>query len=309
MPSKSFYSGTVICIQMDLRDFLDEDIGSGDITTEALLGNEEATGVIIAKERCVLAGLEEAKIVFEQFGLQVKLLAADGQVIKKPGPVLTITGKAHAILKGERTALNIIMRMSGVATKTRAIVDKCRPVNPNIIVACTRKTTPGFRFFEKKAVFLGGGDTHRYGLDDAILIKDNHLKVLGSVKKALEKAKARSKELLERSTDAPDFAKGSFAYQKIEIEVEDLAGAKEAAKAGADIIMLDNFKPKDAAKAYKAVKQIDPDILVEVSGGMNEKNVLLYARNADVISFGSLTHSYKSIDFSLELEFVLPKKR
>ncbi len=309
MPSKSFYSGTVIHIQMDILDFLDEDIGSGDITTEALLGDEEAIGVIIAKERCVMAGLEEAKRVFEQFGLQVELLAADGQLIKKPGPVLTVKGKAHAILKGERTALNIIMRMSGVATKTRAMVDKCRPVNPNIIVACTRKTTPGFRFFEKKAVFLGGGDTHRYGLDDAILIKDNHLKVLGSVKKALEKAKARSEELLGRSTDTPDFAKDSFAYRKIEIEVEDLAGAKEAAKAGADIIMLDNFKPEDAAKAYKAVKLIDPDIIVEVSGGMNEENVLMYARNADVISFGSLTHSYRSIDFSLELEFVFPKKR
>ena len=308
MPSKSFYSGTVIHIQMDILEFLEEDIGSGDITTEALLGDEEATGVIIAKERCVMAGLAEAKLVFEQFGLQVKLVAADGQLIKKPGPVLTVTGKAHAILKGERTALNIIMRMSGVATKTHAMVDKCRSVNPNIIVACTRKTTPGFRYFEKKAVFLGGGDTHRYGLDDAILIKDNHLKVLGSVKKALEKAKARSEELLGRSTDAPDFAKDSFAYRKIEIEVTDLAGAKEAATAGADIIMLDNFKPEDAAKAFLAVKKIDPDILVEVSGGMNEDNVLLYARNADVISFGSLTHSYKSIDFSLELEFVFPKK-
>jgi nicotinate-nucleotide pyrophosphorylase (carboxylating) len=294
---------------MDISDFLDEDIGSGDITTEALLGDEEATGVIIAKERCVMAGLEEAKLVFEQFGLQVQLLAADGQLIKRPGPVLKVSGKAHAILKGERTALNIIMRMSGVATKTRAIVEKCRPVNPNIIVACTRKTTPGFRFFEKKAVFLGGGDTHRYGLDDAILIKDNHLKVLGSVKKALEKAKARSEELLSRNTDAPDFAKDSFAYRKIEIEVTDLAGAKEAARAGADIIMLDNFKPEDAAKAYKAVKQIDPDILVEASGGMNEDNVLLYAQNADVISFGSLTHSYRSIDFSLELDFIFPKKR
>jgi nicotinate-nucleotide pyrophosphorylase (carboxylating) len=309
MPSKSFYSRTVIHIQMKISEFLDEDIGLGDVTTEALLGDEEATGEILAKERCVMAGLEEAKMVFDQLGLHVQLLAADGQLIKKLGPVLRIRGKAHAILKGERTALNIIMRMSGVATKTRAIVDKCRPVNPNIIVACTRKTTPGFRYFEKKAVFLGGGDTHRYGLDDAILIKDNHLKVVGSVTKALEKAKVRAQELLGRNTDAPGFAKDSFAFRKIEIEVTDLAGAKEAAEAGADIIMLDNFKPQDAAKAYKAVKKIDPDILVEVSGGMNEDNVLQYAQNADIISFGSLTHSYRSIDFSLEIEFVHSKKR
>jgi len=293
---------------MNISKFLEEDIGSGDITTEPLLGDEEATGVIIAKEPCVLAGLEEARMVFDQFGLKVELLAADGYYLKKPGPVLKVKGKAHAILKAERTALNIIMRMSGVATKTRALVEKCRPVNPRIIIACTRKTTPGFRYFEKKAVVLGGGDPHRYGLDDAILIKDNHLKVLGSVKEALARAKAKAAELLERSTDAPDFAKDSFAYRKIEIEVQDLAGAKEAAEAGADIIMLDNFKPEDAAKAYKAVKLIDKDILVEVSGGMNEENILLYARNADVISIGGLTHSYRSIDFSLELEFEFRKK-
>jgi len=294
---------------MDISAFLDEDIGTGDITTEALLGDEEATGVILCKEPCVLAGLEEARMVFEQFGLKVESLAKDGQRMAGPGPVLKVSGKAHAILKAERTALNIVMRMSGVATKTKALVDKCRPENPHIIIACTRKTTPGFRYFEKKAVFLGGGDPHRYGLDDAILIKDNHLKVLGSVKEALARAKAKAAELLEKSTDAPDFAKGSFAYRKIEIEVQDLAGAKEAAEAGADIIMLDNFKPEDAARAYKAVKSIDKGILVEVSGGMNEDNVLFFARNADVISMGSLTHSYRSIDFSLELEFRFPKKK
>jgi len=292
---------------MDIDEFLEEDIGSGDITTEALLGDEEAEGVIIAKEPCVVAGLEEAKTVFDQFGLKVELIAKDGDILKRPGPVLKVKGMAHAILKAERTALNIIMRMSGIATKTHALVEKCRPSNPNIIIACTRKTTPGFRYFEKKAVVLGGGDSHRYGLDDAILIKDNHLMVLGSIKEALKRAKAKAPALIDRRTDAPDFARDSFAFRKIEIEVQDFAGAKEAARSGADIIMLDNFKPEDAAKAYKAVKAIDSKVLVEVSGGINEDNILMYAQNADVISIGSLTHSYRSIDFSLELDFSFPK--
>lgn len=288
---------------MNISDFLEEDIGTGDITTEALLGEEEAVGVIIANEPCTLAGLEEAGLVFEQFGLQVETLTQDGADVLNDTNVMKVKGKAHAILKAERTALNILMRMSGIATKTKGLVFRCRTVNPNIIVACTRKTTPGFRYFEKKAVVLGGGDTHRYGLDDAILIKDNHLKVIGSHTEAIQRAKEVADQLKGRRTGAPNFASRSFAHQKIEIEVESKESALEAAKAGAEIIMLDNFEPDTALETYKAIKEIDTNIVVEASGGIDYDNIVDYARAADVVSLGTLTHSYKSIDFTLELEF------
>jgi nicotinate-nucleotide pyrophosphorylase (carboxylating) len=286
---------------MNISQYLEEDLGKGDITTDTLLGEEEASGIIIAREPCTLAGLEEAGLVFKQFGIEVEDLSKDGSDIKADTQVLRVKGKAHAILKAERTALNILMRMSGIATKTRSLILTCRPVNPKIIIACTRKTTPGFRYFEKKAVVLGGGDPHRYGLDDAILIKDNHLAVVGGIEQALEKAKAI--ELKDKETSAPEFATRSFAHRKIEIEVEDLKGAVEAAKAGAEIIMLDNFDPDLALEAYNIIKDLDPDIIVEASGGINYDNIADYAQAADVISLGTLTHSYKSIDFSLELEF------
>jgi nicotinate-nucleotide pyrophosphorylase (carboxylating) len=286
---------------MNISQFLEEDVGTGDITTDTLLGEEKATGIIITNEPCTVAGIEEAGLVFKQYGLQVEELVKDGADVMDGTKVMRIGGKAHAILKAERTALNILMRMSGIATKTRSLILSCRPVNPAIIIACTRKTTPGFRYFEKKAVVLGGGDSHRYGLDDAILIKDNHLAVVGGIEKALEKAK--SVELQDKQTSAPDFATRSFAHRKIEIEVEDVDGAVKAAKAGAEIIMLDNFDPGAAHEAYGAIKRIDPNIIVEVSGGIDYDNIGEFAKAADVISLGTLTHSYRSIDFSLELEF------
>jgi nicotinate-nucleotide pyrophosphorylase (carboxylating) len=284
---------------MDIEHFLEEDIGTGDITTDALVGEETATGVILAREKGIVAGLEEAGKVFGQFGLKTEVLAKDGDEISDGSEVMRITGRAHAILRAERTALNLLMRMSGIATKTRDLVKKCRHANPDIIVACTRKTTPGFRFFEKKAVVIGGGDSHRYGLDDAILIKDNHLKVVGDVKTALQKVR----EIEFKETSAPDFARKSFAHRKIEVEVESAEGAREAAEAGADIIMLDNFEPDEARRAYDMIKKINPGIIVEASGGINYDNIVDFAGAADVVSLGTLTHSYKSIDFSLELVF------
>jgi nicotinate-nucleotide pyrophosphorylase (carboxylating) len=176
------------------------------------------------------------------------------------------------------------MRLSGIATLTRSLVDKCRKVNPKVRVAATRKTTPGFRYFEKKAVLIGGGDSHRMGLYDAILIKNNHIRLAGGVKESLKRA-----------------AKGSLAM-KVEIEVETPEQAFVALENGADIIMLDNFGPEEARMLAHRLKKAKPKILIEVSGGIRPDNIEKYAAAADIVSLGWLTHSVHSIDFSMKIE-------
>ncbi|MFQ6107579.1 MAG: carboxylating nicotinate-nucleotide diphosphorylase [Thermoplasmata archaeon] len=268
---------------MDAADFLKEDIGHGDITSEALIGDVDARARITAKEDCVLAGLEEAKTIFDHLGVQTESSCRDGQRIESGIAVLRLEGGAKRILAGERVALNFLMRMSGIATLTHELVRRCHERNPNVSVAATRKTTPGFRYFEKKAVRLGGGDPHRFRLDDAFLIKDNHLKIVGSVKEAIKRAKA-----------------GHF-NKKVEIEVEAEEEALEAAGAGADIIMLDNMPPDVGRAVAERVRQISP-CTIEVSGRINPQNIVEYADFADVISLGWITHSVRAIDFSLEIE-------
>jgi len=266
-------------------DFLKEDIGSGDITSELLIPEDAtARGRISAKEEAVLAGAGEAAAVFRELGAEATLKKKDGQRVKPGDVVLEISGPARALLAGERLALNFIMRMSGIATITNDLLAKCRKVNPNVRIAATRKTTPGFREFEKRAVVLGGGDPHRFGLDDAILIKDNHIKIAGGVAEALKKAK-----------------KSSFT-KKVEIEVESEKDALAAVRAGADIIMLDNFSPKEAERAYKSIKLTNPKVVVEVSGGIKPDNIALYAPAADIISLGWITHSVRAADFSMSIE-------
>lgn len=265
------------------RDFLEEDVGTGDVTTEALIGQADAEAEISAKECCILAGLAVAKEIFEGEGLAVIVLARDGARAEKGTAVMRIRGKAAAILRTERLALNFIQRMSGIATLTRELADTCRAVNPKVRVAATRKTAPGLRKWEKDAVELGGGMRHREGLYDQFLIKDNHLRIVGSVAEAVAKARAHRPDL------------------KVEVEVTDMKMAGEAAKAGADIVMLDNMKPAAARKAAKLIRSINPAITVEISGGITPKNIMRYAEFADVISLGWLTHSVKAIDFSLEI--------
>ncbi len=268
-----------------IQGFLREDIGSGDITSELVIPSAEtAKGEIICKEDCVLAGLAEASEVFDALGARVARVMKDGTPAKKGDVVLEVKGPARALLAGERLALNMIMRMSGIATLTNALMKKCRKINPKVRVAATRKTTPGFREFEKKAVMLGGGDPHRMGLYDAVLIKNNHIAIAGGVAEALKRAKH-----------------GSFT-KKIEIEVETVKDAHTALANGADIIMLDNFGPKDAIKLIKELKAERPDVLIEVSGGIRPDNIEEFASAADIISLGYLTHSVKSVDFSMRLE-------
>jgi nicotinate-nucleotide pyrophosphorylase (carboxylating) len=266
------------------HEFLREDIGSGDITSELVVPQGlAARGRIIAKERCILAGAYEASEVFKELGSKASMRRKDGSVVRKGDFVLGVSGPARSLLAGERLALNFLMRMSGIATVTNDMVTRCRKVNPEVRVAATRKTTPGFREFEKRAVALGGGDTHRFGLDDAILIKDNHISLAGGVRKALERAK-----------------RSSFT-KKTEIEVENEADATVALEAGADIIMLDNFCPDDARALYRELKARRPGVIIEVSGGIRPDNIVEYADAADVISVGWLTHSVRAIDFSMSI--------
>jgi len=268
-----------------LGEYLREDIGSGDITTELLVPPEQkGTARIVAKERCVLAGVLEASEVFKELGAKAVVKRKDGTVAKPGDIVLTVSGPARSLLTGERLALNFLMRMSGIATVTNHLLVRCRKINPGVRIAATRKTTPGFREFEKRAVSLGGGDPHRFGLDDAILIKDNHIMVAGGVKEALKRAK------------------GSSFTKKVEIEVETRKDAFAALDAGADIVMLDNFGPDDARALYGELKKRRPEVIVEVSGGIRPDNIEMYADAADVISLGWLTHSVRSIDFSMSMD-------
>ena len=264
--------------------YLEEDFGGGgDITSDSLFTNEIANAQIIAKEDCVIAGLMEIDIVFKKTGVQVELLVNDGDFIKVNTIIAKLNGPARSILKAERLALNMIGRMSSIASETKKLVDICKPINSNITIAATRKTTPGFRKFEKRAVEIGGGEQHRFGLYDAVIIKDNHIKLVGSVEEAIKRIKKRVKN------------------KTIEVEVENEKDAITAAELGVDVIMLDNFNPKTGETVAKKIRKINSNILIEISGGVNPNNITNYASFSDRISLGFLTHSIISKDFSLEI--------
>ncbi len=271
-----------------LKMFLEEDVRSGDLTSNVTVPAEKnALATIYAREKAILAGVKEAEAIAYLTGLTYEVLSFEGNWVNPEDPVMRLHGKARTLLTVERLILNIIQRMSGIATKTYRMVSAAREVNPMVKVACTRKTTPGFRFFEKRAVVVGGGDPHRYALDDMVLIKNNHITAVGGVHAAVSAAR-----------DAVSFSK------KISCEARTLQEVEEAVGAGADIVLLDNFSPKDIGGVIEVLKSkgIRGKVLLEASGGIDEKNVRDYARNEiDVISSGSLTHSYDSIDFNMRL--------
>ncbi len=271
---------------MDYIDiYLKEDLGEeGDITTNSIFGDEEGEAVIIANEDCILAGIEDAKEVFSRLGANLEMIRKDGEEVKKGEIVAKVKGKLRSILAGERLALNMISRMSGIATETRKLVDMCRKINPDVKIAATRKTTPGFRKYEKKAVVIGGGDPHRFGLFDAVLIKDNHIKAAKSLREAIRRVKEKVRDKF------------------IEVEVENEEQALIATEEEVDAILIDNQPPEKAEKMARKIKEKNPNILVEISGGIREDNILRYAKFADRISLGYITHSVKSKDFSLEIE-------
>lgn len=267
----------------DIDRFLDEDLGNeGDITSDSLFFNENAKGHIISKENCIIAGLDEIKDVFDKTGAKTEFKVNNGDFVKKGTIVAIVNGSARSILKGERLAINIIGRMSGISTETKKLVEICKSINPKVTVAATRKTTPGFRKYEKKAVVIGGGEAHRFGLYDAVMIKDNHIKIIGSVEKAITIIKEKVQNKI------------------IEIEVENEKDAITAAKLNVDVIMLDNLDPKTGREIANKIREINQNILIEISGGVTLSNISKYASFADRISLGYITHSIKSIDFSLE---------
>lgn len=283
-------------LEEKLRKMLEEDIGQGDITTTLIVPPETvAEAEIIAKEAGVAAGIEEAKILLESLGVKVEALVLDGEKIREKQVLMKVSGDAKTILSTERTLLNVLSRMSGIATTTRKLLEKLQKNGFKTKVACTRKTAPGLLYFDKKAVLLGGGDPHRLHLDDMVLIKDNHIKVAGNVEKAVKKAKE----------------KVSFS-KKVEVEVTSVNDALKAAKAGADIIMLDNFSPKQITEAIKLLKRESffGKALLEASGGITTENITEYASTGvDIVSLGEITDSPQAFDISLEIIRVYRKSR
>lgn len=277
---------TFLNIREMLANFLQEDVGTGDITSNNIIPADlEAKAEIICKARsAVVCGLEEAAILFDMCGCTTRVLLRDGARIKKGKVVMKISGKARDILKAERVALNMIMRMSGIATETRRMADLARGVT----ILATRKTAPGLRYFDKKAVVAGGGGAHRMRLDDMILIKDNHIALMD-----------------EDSTKCVRLAKQKSGVSiKVECEARNLKEALAAISAGADIIMLDNFTPLQASKAIKQITRMGlrKKVKIEISGGVNTRNIRQYARaKPDFISLGYITHSPRAVDFSLEI--------
>lgn len=274
-------------VEQKLIEFLAEDVGEGDVTATAIIPqNLVVKAEVIAKAEGIVAGIKEAVILAESMGLKVTSKVADGSKVKNTQVLLEISGDAQTILSVERTLLNLLSRMSGIATKTHTLTEQLAKAKVKARIAATRKSAPGLLYFDKKAVAIGGGDPHRLHLDDMLLIKDNHLAIVGSAEEAVKKAKANA----------------SFA-KKIEVEVTNTQDALKAAKAGADIVMLDNFSPKQAKEAGEALRKAGFDrVLLEVSGGITAETLLEYASaEVDIISMGELTHSVKALDISLEI--------
>ena len=278
-----------IIIEKKLRDFLEEDCNFIDVSTINIPEDAEVSAKIIAKNSGFVSGLEELKILFDILNVSINLLKKDGIKVKKGEIVGEVNGKARSILLGERVGLNLVTHMSAITTTTRKFVKIIEDSGKKVKIACTRKTLPGLRIFEKKAVFLGGGDPHRFSLDDMILLKDTHLKYYkGDVGKLLKDVKHTA----------------SFS-KKIEIEVEKPNDALIAAQNGADIIMLDNMSPDQVEDVIKLLKEhnLRENIILEVSGGINEENIIDYLISSpDIISTSELTQ-FPSGKVDLSLRF------
>jgi nicotinate-nucleotide pyrophosphorylase (carboxylating) len=276
---------TFLNVREMLANFLQEDVGTGDITSSSIIpdGLFARAEIVCKSGPAIACGLEEAAMLFNMCGCTSKVLVRDGSAVKKGKAVMKVSGSARAILKAERVALNIIMRMSGIATETRRMAD----LASGVTILATRKTAPGLRYFDKKAVVAGGGGTHRMRLDDMVLIKDNHLALAGDAEKCVRLAK-----------------KSVGSSIKVECEAKNMKEVLAAISAGADVVMLDNFTPKQAAGAIKQLTKVGlrKKVKIEISGGVNAKNIRQYARaKPDFISLGYITHSPKAVDFSLKI--------
>jgi len=275
---------TRLIVEPIVRAALLEDLGrAGDITTEAVVPADAAVeAVIAARQPGVLAGLDAALLAFELLdpGLRIERARADGDRVSRADIVAHISGRAWGVLAAERTALNLLSRMSGVATATRALADAIAGYEAKIV--CTRKTTPGLRVLEKEAVRLGGGANHRFGLDDAMLIKDNHVALAGGVRQALERARHNAGHLV-----------------KIELEVDTLGQLAEALEVGVDAVLLDNMASETL---HRAVAMVDGRAVTEASGRITlETAPAIAATGVDLISSGWITHSAPILDLGLDI--------
>lgn len=269
-----------------LVSWLKEDVGTGDVTTAFTVPEgHQSKGIIHAKEDGIIAGIPVARAVFELVDPTLVFIAKveEGAFVAKGTVLIEVEGSTHSILTGERLALNLMQRMSGVATKTSHYVKAIQDLPTELVD--TRKTTPGHRALEKYAVRVGGGKNHRYGLYDAVMIKDNHIKGAGGITEAVERARR------------------NIPYtMKIEVETESMEQVKEAIQAGADIIMLDNMSAAAMAEAVSWIRSQAPHVLIEASGGITLDTIREKAlAGVDVISVGSLTYSFQSLDISLDL--------
>ena len=272
----------------NIAEFLAEDLGRGDITTRAILArNVSAAGRFLAKEPMVVCGLEIAEAVFMHLDPEqpeMESFVTEGDEVGAGKVFARMAGFADVLLAGERTALNLIQRMSGIATLTKQYVKAVEGTKAQIVD--TRKTAPGLRMIEKYAVAVGGGRNHRFGLDDGVLIKDNHIALGGGVKEAVRRAKEKVGHL-----------------HKIEVEVSNWAQLRDAIDAGADIVMLDNQTPDEAAKLVEMTREMNPQVLTEASGNISLENIRAYAEvGVDLISVGKLTHSARAMDISFKIQ-------
>jgi nicotinate-nucleotide pyrophosphorylase (carboxylating) len=268
-----------------LLRFIEEDSPFGDITSDAVVPDRVCRAVIRAEQEGIIAGIGEAALLFSHFGVISGQGRMDGDTVVPGDVVLSLEGSAKGILLVERTALNIIGRMSGIATQTGKFQETVAAVNPRCRIAATRKTCPGLRLLDKKAVQLGGGDPHRMSLSDGILIKDNHL-VLTPLAEAIRRAKAVS------------------AYRKIEAEVETPEDALTAAGEGAEILLLDNMSPKMVEETLCLLQRagLRDRLTIELSGGIDEQTLPEYAAlDVDIISMGALTHTVKNFSVTMEI--------
>ena len=270
-------------IKKELLRFISEDIQGGDITS-VLLPKKKIKAKIISRQDGVLAGVKFAGDIFRLKGCNVKIIKKDGAKLKSNQIILQISGNAGTVLSCERTALNLLSRMSGISTQTNFLVSKIRKINRKTKLYSTRKTAPGLRFFDKEAIMIGGGHKHRMSLNDMVMIKDNHLLVTNSMEGIIKNARKRHKH--------------------VEVEVENQRDAILAASSGATIVMLDNFSPVQIKKTITALqkKKLRNKVKLEASGGINSKNISAYAKTGvDMISVGSITNSVKGLDLSLEV--------
>jgi nicotinate-nucleotide pyrophosphorylase (carboxylating) len=267
-------------------DLLKEDLGRGDITTQSVVrAGARARGRFLARQDFVLCGLEIAEAVFSTLDANIQLESRvyDGELISSGSEFALIEGPAAVLLTAERTALNLMQRLSGVATLTREFVNRISGTGARIVD--TRKTTPGLRLLEKYAVTVGGGHNHRFGLDDGVLIKDNHIAVAGGVRRAVESARLAAPHLM-----------------KIEVEVSSQSQLREAMAVRADVIMLDNMSTAEIRESVELIRKQSADVIVEASGGVSLETVREIAEcGVDLISVGAITHSATAVDISLKM--------